>query len=125
MSASQDKKKRTAEREAGTEKRQVAAKESADKAKKTRRKWTFGTVVVVLLVALILIANSGLFYTVLPSVTVGGLKYTNAEYQYFYYGTYYNFVNTYSSYISYIGLDTSSPLSEQACDFSEGQTWAE
>ncbi len=125
MSASQDKKKRTAEREAGTEKRQVAAKESADKAKKTRRKWTFGTVVVVLLVALILIANSGLFYTVLPSVTVGGLKYTNAEYQYFYYGTYYNFVNTYSSYISYIGLDTSSPLSEQACAFSEGQTWAE
>lgn len=125
MSASQDKKKRQAEREAGTEKRQVAAREAEEKARKTKMKWTFGTVVVILLVAVILIANSGLFYTVLPSVTIGDMKYTNAEYQYFYYSGYYKFVSSYGDYISYIGLDTSKPLSEQPCSFSEGQSWAE
>lgn len=112
MSASQDKKKRQAEREAGTDKWSEAEREEQKKKQKTKRQWTLGTVIVVLLVAVILLANSTLFYTVIPSVSVGDTKYTNAEYQYFYKNSYYNFSNQYSSMLS-LFFDVNKPLKEQ------------
>ncbi len=116
MSASQDKKKRQAERESGTEKRQVAERKRQEEQSKSRRQWTIGTVIVAVLVAAILLANSNLFYTVLPSVKIGDESYTNAEYQYYYYSGYYQFYNNYSSYASYIGFDSSKSLDEQPVD---------
>lgn len=118
MSASQDKKKRQAERVDGTEKRQVAERKKQEEQRKSRTRWTVGTVLVVLLVAVILLANSNLFYNVVPSVKVGDESYTNAEYQYYYYTGYYQFYNNYSSYASYLGLDTSQPVSEQPVELN-------
>ena len=124
MSASQDKKKRQQEREAGVERRQVAAEREAKEQRRSKVKWTVGTVIVFLLVAVILISNSGLFYSVLPSVKVGDMSYTNGEYQYFYYNAYYQFCKQYTDYLSYL-LDTSKPLTGQTCAFDSSKTWSQ
>lgn len=115
MSASQDKKQRRMEREAGTDKRTVARLEDEKKKHKSNMQWTAGTIVLVLLVLVILAANSNLFYNVVPSVKIGDVNYTNAEYQYYYYSSYYQFSNTYSDYLNYF-LDTTKPLTDQKFD---------
>lgn len=115
MSASQDKKQRRMEREAGTDKRTLARTEEEKKKRKKKLQWTVGTIIAILLVIVILVANSNLFYTVLPSVEIGDMSYTNAEYQYYYYSSYYQFCSAYSDYLSYF-LDTRSPLEDQAFD---------
>jgi parvulin-like peptidyl-prolyl isomerase len=124
MSASQDKKKRQQDREAGTDRRQAAAEREAQKQRKSKIQWTIITAIVALLVVVILVANSGLFYSVLPSVKVGDMSYTNGEYQYYYYNSYYQFCNQYSDYLAYF-LDTSKPLTSQTCAFDSSKTWAE
>lgn len=124
MSASQDKKKRMAEREQGTERRMVAAEKEAKERKKSRIKWTVGTIVIVLLIAVILIGNSNLFYTVPTAVKVGDKSYSVAEVNYYYKGEYFNFCNQYGSILSSLQLDTSAPLDTQECTISdEFETW--
>lgn len=124
MSASQDKKRRVTEREQGTERRMVAAEKEAKERKKSKIKWTVCTIIVVLLIAVILIGNSNLFYTVPTAVKVGDMSYSTAEVNYYYKSEYFNFCNQYSYMLSYMGLDTSSPLDEQECTMSdEFETW--
>lgn len=124
MSASQDKKKRQSEREAGLDRRQILARQEEEKKRKEKVKWTVGTILVVLLIALIIVADSNLFYSGTPAVTIGNTSYTNAEYEYYYKSAYYEFSNTYSTYLSLL-LDTSEPLDEQTCAFDSTKTWAE
>lgn len=124
MSASQDKKKRQSERETGLDRRQILARQEEEKKRKEKVKWTVGTILVVLLIALIIVADSNLFYSGMPAVTVGDTSYTNAEYEYYYKSAYYQFSSTYSSYLSML-LDTSEPLDEQTCAFDDSMTWAE
>ena len=54
MSASTEKKNRQAAREAGTDKKMLAAQEEAKKKAKSKRNWTIGTILVVILIAGIL-----------------------------------------------------------------------
>jgi parvulin-like peptidyl-prolyl isomerase len=115
MSASQNKKQRRLEREAGTDKRTVAKLEEDVKNRKSRIRWTGGAIVTILLILVILVSNSNLFYNVVPAVKIGDKNYTNADYQYYYYSAYYQFCNNYSDYLSYF-LDTSTPLDEQQFD---------
>lgn len=116
MSASQDKKKRQEAREAGTERHQLAAEKEAREQHKSKVRWTIVSILVALLIVLILVVNSGLFYSVLPAVRIGDVSYTNAEYQYYYYSSYYSFCNNYSNYLSYFSLSTTSSLSSQSFD---------
>ena len=51
MSASTEKKNRQAAREAGTDKKMLAAQEEASKKAQSKRRWTLGTIAVVLLIA--------------------------------------------------------------------------
>ena len=122
MSASQEKKLRREQREEGTEKRQVAKQNTFKKQKRTKLITSIVAVVVVLLIIAVIVINSSLFYKYLPAVQIGDESYTTAEFNYFYFSGYYNFVNQYSSYISYI-LDTSKPLASQQYD--ENTTWAD
>lgn len=115
MSASQDKKQRRMDRESGTDKRTIARMEQEKQKRKSKTRWTIGTIITILLVAVILVANSNLFYNVFPAVKVGDKSYTNAEYQYYYYSSYYQFCNNYSNYLDYL-LDTAIPLEDQAFD---------
>ena len=113
MSASQDKKRRQAEREAGTSPKTLAEREAEKKAKKERRTWTIVGVIIAVFVVLIVLLNTNLLYTGTTAMTIGDYKFTNAEYQYYYNTAYNNFTYQYQSYLSFIGLDTNNALDEQ------------
>ena len=108
MSASTERKNRIAAREAGTDKKTIAAQEEAKKQAASKRKWTWGTIGVIVLIAAILLLNSGLMYTSTTALTADGTKYTPAEVNYYYGNEYLTMVNTYGQYLSYFGLDTSN-----------------
>ena len=63
MSASTERKNRIAAREAGTDKKTLAALEEEKKRAQSKRRWTWGTIGVVVLIAAILLLNSGILYT--------------------------------------------------------------
>ncbi len=126
MSASTEKKNRQAAREAGTDKKLLAAQEEAKKQAKSKRRWTIGTILVVLLIAAIIFLDSGFLYKNTTAVSVGGESYSPAEMNYQYASQYYNWVNQYGSYASMFGLDTSTGLSglgSQDSAMSDGGTW--
>lgn len=127
MSASTKRKERQAAREAGVDKKQLAAQREAELKAKSRRKWTLGTVAVVLLIAVILFLNSGFLYKNTAALTIGDESYSPAEFSYQYANQYYNLANQYGSYASLIGLDTSNGtagLADQACPMlEEGGSW--
>ena len=113
MSASQDKKRRQAEREAGTSPKTLAEREAAQKARKERRTWTIVGVIIALFVIVIVLLNTNLLYTGTTAMTIGDYEFTNAEYQYYYNTAYNNFTYQYGSYLSFLGLDTSTSLDKQ------------
>lgn len=121
MSASSEKRRRQDERLQGTEKRQVSQREAEEKARKSKKNWTIGGVLIVLLVAVIFILNSNLLYQ-LPAMTVengtsGGTTYSAAEVKYYYNGMYQNIA-------AYGLVSTSIPLDEQECTYLEdGGSW--
>lgn len=122
MSASTEKKLRQAAREAGTDKKQLATKKAAEEKAKSKRRWTLGTIGVCLLIAIILLLNSGLLYRC-TAYTVDGESYSASEMNYYYASQYYYFVDSYGSYASLFGLDTSSGISgldSQECAMYDG-----
>ena len=122
MSASTERKNRIAAREAGTDKKTLAALEEEKKKATSKRRWTWGTIGVIVLIAAILILNSGVLYTASTALTVGGEKYSPAEVNYYYGSEYMNMAN----YLSYFGVDTTlglRGLSSQECSWTDGGTW--
>ncbi len=126
MSASTEKKIRQAAREAGTDRKTLAAQEEAKKRAQSKRRWTLGTILVVLLIVSILFLNSGLLYTQTTALQINGHKYSPAEFSYRYATEYQNFVSQYGSYASLFGLDTSNGLAGlkgQACPMLDDGDW--
>lgn len=126
MSASTEKKNRQAAREAGTDKKTLAQQEEARKKAVSKRRWTLGTIGVILLIAAILFLNSSFLYTRTPALTIGDVSYSPAQVSYYYAQNYANFAQQYGSYASMFGLDTSGGLAglkSQACPMMEEGTW--
>ena len=126
MSASTERKNRIAAREAGTDKKTLAALEEEKKKAASKRKWTWGTIGVIVLIAAILFLNSGFMYTATTALTANGTKYTPAEVNYYYGNEFLTMKNNYGSYLSYFGLDTSlglAGLDDQECSMTDGGTW--
>ena len=126
MSASTEKKLRRAARESGNDKKAIAAAEEAAKKAKSKRRWTLGTIGVILLIAIILFLNSGFLYKSTNAVTIGSEGYSPAEVNYNYAAQYYNFANQYGDYAGIFGLDTSAGLAglaAQPCTMMEEGTW--
>lgn len=124
MSASTEKKLRQAAREAGTDKKMLAAQEEARKKARSKLRWTIGTIAVILLIAFILFLNSGLLYKT-TAYTVGDKDYSAAEVSYYYANQYNYWANQYGNYAYLFGLDTSNGirgLGKQDCPMSDG-TW--
>ncbi len=119
MSASQDKKRRQAEKAAGTSPKTLAEREAEKKARKERRTWTIVGAIVALFIVVVVVLNTNLLYTGTTSVTIGDHDFTNAEYQYYYNTAYNNFTYQYENYLSLFQLDTSADLDEQP--FGESQ----
>lgn len=55
--------------------------------------------------------------------TINGEKLTNTQLQIFYRMQVMDFLNYYGEYATYVGLDATKPLSEQACYYDETKTW--
>ena len=126
MSASTERKNRIADREAGTDTKTIALQEEAKKKAKSRTRWTWGTVGVIVLIAAILLLNSGLMYTATTALNANGVKYSPAQVNYYYGSDYLNMANSYGNYASVLGLDTSmglTGLKDQECPMMEGGTW--
>lgn len=127
MSASTEKRQRQAAREAGTDKKTLAEQEAAKKKAQSSRRWTLGTIGVVLLIALIIFLNSSFLYTHTTAMTVGDESYSPAEVSYVYANQYYNWVNNYGSYASIFGLNINlglAGLKNQECPmYDDGSTW--
>jgi parvulin-like peptidyl-prolyl isomerase len=123
MSASQEKKLRKQLRAEGKDKRLIA-QEKEEKARRRSRtvNWIVGVVVALGVLAMI-VFNSSLFFSNFTAVKVGDTSYTAAEYSFFYKYSYNKFVMENGSYLSWLGLDTSQPLSSQ--QYVDGQTWAD
>ena len=126
MSASTEKKLRQAAREAGTDKKTLAMEKEAREKAKQKRRWTLGTIAVVLLIAFIFFLNSNLLYKS-TALTIGDESYSASQMSYYYSQQYYNMVNQYGSYVSLFGLDTSTGingLDDQPCTISsEEMSW--
>ena len=113
MSASQDKKRRQTERMEGADKRTLAEREAAIKAKKERTRWGIVGAIIVVFAVVVILLNTNLFYSGTTAITIGGYKYTNADFQYYYNTAYSSFVNSNSSYLS-LFFDSSQDLDDQA-----------
>lgn len=130
MSASQERKRRKTERLDGVvdKKVELAVKEKSEK-KKMRAAAMAITVVVVVLLAAALFINSNYIRRNLKAITVGGVDFTVAEFNYYYYDTYYDFAQqVYTNmpdYASVLLADSSKPLKSQIYDEETGKTWAE
>ena len=122
MSASQEKKNRSALRGEGADKKKNAADEASKQSRKFRRNTIIAVVVIVIVVAAAIVINSNLFYRKLTAVTIGNTKYSAAEVDVFYRSTFQNVYNSYGDFASYL-IDTSKPLTEQ--QYTENQTWAD
>ena len=123
MSASQDKKRRQSERAEGVDKRSLAEREAAQKAKKERRTWTIIGIVIAVLAVIIILLNTNLLYTGTTAVTIGDDEYTNAEFQYYYYSALSNFEYNYGSYLSFLGLGVPAPAPEWGSMLSAGRAY--
>lgn len=122
MSASTEKKLRQAAREAGTDKKTLAAEKEAKERAKSKRRWTLGTIAVIVAIALIILLDSNVLYKT-NALSVGDTKYNASEVNYEYASQYNTFVSQYGSYASMFGLDTSNGpkgLDKQECTFAEG-----
>lgn len=121
MSASREKKSRQGKTEELSE-RQLKAQQEAAQAKRNTIIYTIIGVVSAVLVAALLIWNSGFFQNRVGAVVIGGKTYTVADMQY-----YYNQI--YSHYYSQAqagmidNLDYELPAEDQMYDEEEGKTW--
>ena len=113
MSASREKK----QRQGGTPTdKTLTAKQQADQTRRKTVQYTVIGVVVAVLVAALLIWNSGFFQARATAVKVGGTKYSTAQASYFYHSSYaYRFT---TSYAQYVGYNTS--LAPEAQEYGEG-----
>ncbi len=126
MSASTEKKNRQLAREAGIDKKALAAQEEARKKAKEKRKWAIGTSLTVLLIAAVLFINSGFLTKNTTAISIDGESYSPAEASFHMASQYMNWANQNGSYASLFGLDTSngiSGLDSQECPMLENGTW--
>ena len=112
MSASREKKQRQG---AGPSAKAIQASQKQAAYKRKVRTYTAIGVVVVVLVAALLIWNSGFFQGRATAATVGDRTLNTAELSYYYYGQ--------RSIYTYLGLDSSVPDDEQMYDEEEGITF--
>ncbi|MBO5340552.1 MAG: peptidylprolyl isomerase [Oscillospiraceae bacterium] len=121
MSASREKKSRQGKTEELSE-RQLKAQQEAAQAKRNTIIYTIIGVVSAVLVAALLIWNSGFFQNRVGAVVIGGKTYTVADMQY-YYGQIYSHYYSQAQAGMIDNLDYELPAEDQMYDEEEGKTW--
>ena len=117
MSASRTKKERQNDFGAGLSQKQKREQAEARKSRRNTIVYTIIGIIAAILVAALLVWDSGVIQKSMTAVTIGDRKYTAVDVDYYYYSSY----STYANYASTYGLDTSKPLDEQ--EVYDGYTW--
>ncbi len=123
MSASREKRKR---QESKSDTPVMSAKEKQQRKDKFRRRIAIAVATVVLLAIIGLIFTaSGIPQANFTAVSVNDVKVTAAEYNYYYYLNYYQFLTSQNGqiYIQYGLFDPNTPLHKQ--EYSEDMSWAD
>ncbi len=128
MSASTEKKIRQAAREAGTDKKTLAAAEEAKQKRMSKIKWTVSTIAVIIVIALVItLSVTSVLYTGTTAITLNGEKITPAEMNYYYSTQFFALANQYGDYAPLLGLDVrggTAGLGHQTCPLlPDGGTW--
>ena len=129
MSASRKKKAQNALNAAKMTERQLQEQQEAKKLKLMTISFT--AIIAVILVVVIafsaiqFITNSGIREKNTVAAVIGETELTNAQLNYFYVDSVYEFVNQYGAYASMFGLDLTKPLDEQVINEETGTTWAD
>ena len=119
MSASREKKQRQDTLGQGLTQKQIQEQKEAAAKKRNTIAYTVIGVVVVVLVAALLIWNSGFFQARSTAVSVNGRNYTPTDVIYYY----ANARSPYQQYGSLLGYDASKSDKEQIYDADSGQTY--
>lgn len=136
MSASNEKKIRSAQRAEGIDKKTLAERKEAEKKAKEKRRTILIVALIVIVSAAAIYLNSGLFYRTTTAITVdnteleaynieaGSTSFSIAEANYVYNSQYMYIMSYMGSYASSL-IDNSKPFSDQLCSFSdeENYTW--
>ena len=117
MSASREKKQRQS---AGPSERALQAQQQQAARKQKTIAYTVIGVVIAVLVAALLIWNTGFFQARATAATVGGKELTAAELSYYYYGSRNSYASSYTAYLS--GFDANLPDDEQSYPYEENVT---
>lgn len=122
VSASREKKTRQELVGQGLTEKQIKTQQEEQRAKRNRIIYTVLGVVCVVLVAALLIWDSGFFQSRTPALTVSGKSYTAADLQY-YYDSVYNSNYMYAQWGFISGLDYTKGPKDQYYDELNGKTW--
>lgn len=129
MSASREKKKRKEEFEQGISKQQI--REQDEKVAKKRRKISVTvivTILVLVIAAFCVVFDSIPFFSgrMLKSGTaleVGDVKFSAADFNFYYYNVANEYSSSYSEYFSYLGIETGDDFLKST--YSGDQTWGD
>ena len=122
MSASREKKTRQDTKGQELTEKQLQAQKDAQRAKRNGILYTAIGIVAAVLVAALLLWNSGLFQSRAKALTIGDQSYSAADVQY-YYNQVYSQYYMYAQYGLVSGFDVSVSPAEQMYDEEAGTTW--
>lgn len=132
MSASREKQDRQNLADSGVvDSKTIEAAEQKKKEKRSNTLYTVIGVVFLIFAVVAIIWRSNVIPKVATAATVDGEKYTAGEVSFYYQNAYAGLVNNWSYMVSYLGLDTSSPLDGQTVNetaasmlgVEAGRTW--
>lgn len=78
-------------------------------------------IILIPVILVLLLLNTGWLQGMVPAVTVYGQSYSALEFRYYFYDAYYDYVNEHAEHLAELGLDVSKALKDQS--FDGEQTW--
>lgn len=125
MSASKKKKERQADEtvQAAAVAREQKLQQEAQAERRSMRLYAAVGVIVTVLAIFLVVWNSGFIQRSATAATVGGVKYTTADAQFYYNSTYNGVLNYYYSYLGIMPFDYTTSVQDQMYDEENGITW--
>jgi len=109
-------------------KRKLVRTKQEEKANKKTRKTAIIVITVMLVLSIsAMLLNSGFLRRIVPVVTIDGVSFSVAEFEYFFNSEYMDYINFLQQFQGMMGPgpDSGRPLSAQIHDPETGQTWAD
>lgn len=125
MSASRKKQLRKEQNAAQMTEKQIAEQKEAKKLSLYTKVFTAAIILMVALVLVSTVTNSGIIERNTTAVTVDNSKVSAVELNYYYIDSINGYVEQWGDYISLSGIDTTKALDEQFMDEEAGKTWSD